>query len=119
MTLRQQEKNSSDRNSIIRQDGNDLLLEVKIQPRASKNEVCGLIGDNVKIRITAAPVDGKANAHLVDFLAQRLKIAKSRIQIERGHQGKRKCIRIKELGDKRAETLTALGITPTPVSLDR
>ena len=59
-----------DRSDVSRQDGNDLLLEIQIQSRASKNEICHLADGSVKIRITSAPVGGKANMQL------RLKIAK-------------------------------------------
>jgi uncharacterized protein (TIGR00251 family) len=99
-----------DRSKVSRQNGNDLLLEIQIQPRASKNEICHLADGSVKIRITSAPVDGKANVQLIEFLAQRLKIAKNCFKIERDHQSRKKCIRIKELGGKQSETLLALGM---------
>lgn len=95
---------------ICRQDGNDLLLEIQIQPRASKNEICHLTDGSLKIRITSAPVDGKANVQLIEFLAHRLNIAKTRFIIERGHQARKKCIRIKNLANKQGNTLLILGI---------
>ena len=53
-----------------RWDGEDLLLAVHLQPKASKDEFAGLHGDRLKIRLTAPPVEGKANAHLMAFLAK-------------------------------------------------
>ena len=52
-----------------RRDGRDLVLEVRVQPRASRSEFAGLHGDRVRVRLQAPPVDGRANAALVEFLA--------------------------------------------------
>lgn len=72
----------------------DLILRVVIQPRASKDEIVGPQGDELKIRITAPPLDGKANAHLIKFLAKIFKLAKSHIIIESGETGRHKRIRL-------------------------
>jgi uncharacterized protein (TIGR00251 family) len=50
-------------------DGADLILRVRVQPRASRDEWMGLQEDRFRVRITAPPVDGQANAHLREFLA--------------------------------------------------
>lgn len=75
------------------QDG-DLILSCRLQPKASSDEFVGDLGEELKIRITAPPVDGKANAHLLKFLAKAFGVSKSRIQIEQGELGRSKRIRI-------------------------
>ena len=73
---------------------NDLILQVIIQPRASKDDIAGPQGERLKIRITAPPVDGQANQHLIRFLAKTFKVPKSRVIIESGETGRLKRIRI-------------------------
>lgn len=75
-------------------DGDDLILLVHLQPRARKDEVAGPFGDRLKIRITAPPVDGKANAHLCAFLAVLFGVPKSRVSLESGTTGREKRLRI-------------------------
>jgi uncharacterized protein (TIGR00251 family) len=62
-----------------------VTLSVRIQPRASKNEIVALAGGGLKIRLTAPPVDGAANEALVKFLADTLSIPKSHVEIVSGH----------------------------------
>lgn len=59
-------------------EGNDLLLRVRAQPRASRDEWAGLQNDRFRVRITALPVDGRANIHLRAFLAELFGVAKIR-----------------------------------------
>ena len=58
--------------SYFRWDGDDLILECHLQPAARSDDFCGLHGDRLKIRLTAPPVEGKANAYLMAFLAKAL-----------------------------------------------
>ncbi|WP_454124523.1 DUF167 family protein YggU [Kosakonia sp. Marseille-Q7440] len=74
------------------QDG--LVLRLYIQPKASRDAIIGLHGDEVKVAITAPPVDGQANAHLVKFLAKQFRVAKSQVLIEKGELGRHKQIKI-------------------------
>ena len=69
-------------------------LEVYVQPRASKTELAGLHDGRLRIRLAAPPVDGAANAALVAFVAEKLGIAKSRVQVVAGLTSRRKVIRI-------------------------
>lgn len=76
-------------------DGEDLILHLRIQSRASRDEFSGPYGDNqYRIRITAPPVDGKANRHLMGFLSKSFGVAKSRIELLSGDCGRDKVIRI-------------------------
>ena len=74
--------------------GKDLLLRIKAQPKASKDEFAGVLGDRLKIRITAAPIDGKANQHLIKFLAGQFKVSKSHIKLIAGDNAREKRFKI-------------------------
>jgi hypothetical protein len=82
--------------SHFRWDGADLILECHLQPKASKDEFAGLHGGRVKIRLTAPPVDGKANAHLIVFLASTFAVSKSQVSLESGQLSRKKRVRIKQ-----------------------
>ncbi|WP_114192772.1 DUF167 family protein YggU [Edaphovirga cremea] len=71
-----------------------LVIRLYIQPKASRDQIIGVHGDELKVAITAPPVDGQANAHLVKFLAKQFKVAKSNVTIEKGELGRHKQIRI-------------------------
>lgn len=78
----------------LRAEGADVLLRLHIQPGAKTSGVVGAHGDALKIRLAAPPVDGRANALLLAFLATTLDIPKSRITLLRGASGRAKCLRI-------------------------
>lgn len=84
-------------NSWYRQDGEDLILFLRIQPRAKRDEFGEIVGGYRKLRIQAPPVDGKANEHLIRFLAGELGVRKGAISIEQGQTGRNKRIRIRGL----------------------
>ena len=74
--------------------GGGVTFAVRVVPRASKNEIVGIHGDALKIRVTAPPVEGRANEALVAFLAQRLGVRKSQVEIVAGATSRRKMIRV-------------------------
>ena len=78
--------------------GDDLVLDVRIQPKASADGFAEVLEDRLKIRITAPPVDGKANKHLAAFLAKQFKVAKSRVTILSGESSRNKRINIQQPG---------------------
>ena len=80
----------------FRWDGADLLIHLRISPRASRDQVAGLMGDRLRISITAPPVDGKANAHLVKFIGRQFGIAKSMVAVVSGMSSRDKTVRITE-----------------------
>jgi uncharacterized protein (TIGR00251 family) len=75
-------------------EGADLILRVWAQPRARRDEWLGLREDRFRVRITAPPVDGQANAHLRAFLADLFGVAKSQITLLTGESGRDKRWRI-------------------------
>jgi uncharacterized protein (TIGR00251 family) len=75
-------------------DGEDLLLAVHIQPRASTDSLGGTHGDRLKIRLTAPPVDGKANSHLIRFLAKHFGVPCRQVLLLSGENSRAKRVRI-------------------------
>lgn len=72
----------------------DLLLRLKVQAKASKDEFCDVMENSLKVRITAPPVDGKANQHLIAFLAKQFKVSKSKVTLLSGETNREKRFRI-------------------------
>jgi uncharacterized protein len=77
-----------------RRDGADLVLDVRVQPRASRSEIAGVHGERLRIRLQAPPVDGKANAALVEFVAGLFAIPRARVTIVHGLTGRDKRLRL-------------------------
>lgn len=78
----------------LRTQHDRLTLTLHIQPGAKKTEVAGLHGDALKIRLSADPVDGKANAELIRFVADRLGVAKSAVSLKSGQTSRRKVLEV-------------------------
>ncbi len=84
-------------------------LKVYLQPRSSRNEIIGPYRDGIKVKVTAPPVEGKANETLLRFLAKEFGVAPSCIEILKGHHSRVKIIRISDAnlsGDKCREGVT-------------
>jgi uncharacterized protein len=81
-----------------RRDGDDLVLEVRVQPRAARSEFAGPFGERLRIRLHAPPVDGRANAALIAFLADAFGVPRARVAIEHGLAGRDKRVRIQDPG---------------------
>jgi uncharacterized protein len=80
----------------------------KIIPRAPRDEISGLRGEEVVIRLKAPPVDGKANEALISFLSKALSCPMSSIEIARGGTGRRKLLRLSEAAIKALDGVLAL-----------
>jgi len=78
--------------TFLRETSGGTLLFVKLQPRASANEMGAPLGDELKIKVTAPPVDAAANGALVKFLADKLDCPRSRVELLRGHTSRHKTI---------------------------
>lgn len=79
---------------FYRWDNDDLILNIRVQPRASKTALADVIGDEIRFKLTSAPVDGKANAQLIASLSKLFGVAKSDIRILSGEKGKNKRVHI-------------------------
>ena len=91
-----------------------LHLRIYLQPKSSRDQFlgvyAGLNGDELKVAITAPPIDGKANAHLLKWLAKQCKVAKSQVQLVSGDTSRHKRLVIespKEIPNVLAELLKA------------
>jgi uncharacterized protein (TIGR00251 family) len=83
-------------------------IMVRLQPRASRNELTGMRDGVLIARVTAPPVDGKANAALCKLIARRAGVAPSRVTIVRGETSRQKLIRVEGIDD--GALRTALGV---------
>lgn len=92
----------------FRWDCGALLIAVKVQPRASANQWLGRAGDQFRVRITAPPVDGKANSALREFIATVFGVAVSQVELLKGDNSRIKRLRIL------APRLLPEGITTPP-----
>lgn len=78
----------------IKEDGSGITFRVRVQPRASKNQVAGEMDGALKIRLTAPPVDGEANEACLRFLAGLLDVPRNSVQLVSGHTGRNKTVRV-------------------------
>ena len=79
---------------FLRVQSDGLLLSIKLQPRASANEIGEALGNELRIKVTAPPVDAAANEALVKLLAQQLDCPRNRVELVRGHTSRHKTIKL-------------------------
>jgi hypothetical protein len=80
--------------SYLRAQSDGVYLGVKLQPRASANQVLGPLGAELRIKVTAPPVDAAANEALLRLLVDRLGCARGQVALVRGHQVTHKVVRV-------------------------
>ncbi|MEA5113391.1 MAG: DUF167 family protein [Geobacteraceae bacterium] len=78
----------------ITQDNNGVKFSIYVQPKASRNEICGLNGSELKVRLTSPPVDGAANKLCQEFLAKLFRVAKSNVRIVSGEKSRHKTVAV-------------------------
>ena len=88
----------------------DGTIAVRVQPRAPRDEIVGERGGRLLVRLTAPPVEGRANEALRRLLARRLGVAKSRLSVVRGAGSRDKLVRVEGLSS--ADLARKLGIRP-------
>ncbi len=71
-----------------------IFIHIHVQPRASRNEVVGIHGDALKVRLTSPPVEGAANLLLVKFIAKRLGLPRSKVRLVAGERSRQKTLQI-------------------------
>ncbi|HWJ81342.1 MAG TPA: DUF167 domain-containing protein [Nocardioides sp.] len=69
-------------------------LSVRVQPGASRTEVVGEYGEQLRVRLAAPPVDGKANAALEQYVARELELPRAAVTVLRGHTSRSKVLRV-------------------------
>jgi hypothetical protein len=95
--------------SFLRENGKDLVLNVKVKPKSKKNQVVGLRGDLLLISVTAAPERGKANKAVIDLLASELELPKSAFEIVLGETNPEKVLRVTGISLDEAKRLLSIG----------
>jgi hypothetical protein len=91
----------------LKEHEDGVIVEVVLQPRASRNEVAGIQGERLKIKVTSPPIEGMANKKLCEFLADLLGIGKQRVQVVAGQTGRIKRVKISDVSmDEARRNLT-------------
>lgn len=85
---------------MLKETKNGIIIHLKISPNSSRNEIIKN-GDEIKIKITAQPVDGKANKALVEYLSKEFKLPKTAFEILKGTANKEKTILIKVFDEQK------------------
>jgi len=79
---------------LIREAAEAVTFQVKVHPRAKKNEITGELGDALKVSLTAPPVEGRANEACIEFFAKLLRVPRSSVTIGSGQTSRNKVIRV-------------------------
>ena len=79
----------------LREHRDGVTIDLHVQPRASKNEIVGVQGKELKVRLTSPPVEGEANRLCVEFIAKTLKVAKSSVELVAGEKSRHKRLLIR------------------------
>ena len=79
---------------FLRPQSDGVLLSVKLQPRASASQIGDALGNELRIKVTAPPVDAAANEALIKLLAQHLDCPRNRVELVRGHTSRHKTIKL-------------------------
>ncbi|MFO1376502.1 MAG: DUF167 family protein [Steroidobacteraceae bacterium] len=96
----------------LRREGDDWVLALRVQPRATRDEVAGIVADRLKVRICAPPTDGRANDHLQRWLAGLLGVTRSQVQIEQGTTSRDKRVRLTGIRESPESILSAAAAPP-------
>lgn len=87
---------------MLKQTKDGIIFHLKISPNSSKNEIIKTC-EEIKVKVTAQPVDGKANRALIEYLAKEFKIPKTSIEIIKGTANKEKTILMKIFDDEKVK----------------
>jgi len=82
---------------FLREAKEGVFLAIKLQPRASRERISGLHGDELKVSVTAPPVDAAANRALVEFLAKIFEVSRGQVELARGQTSRHKTILVKNV----------------------
>lgn len=93
---------------MIRKTNEGLIVKVRIVPNSSKNDI--IIEDEfIKVKVTAQPIENKANKALIEFLSKKIKVPKTYIEILKGETSKEKTLLLRILDEnKQQEIITQL-----------
>src|SRR5690349_11273053 len=80
--------------TLVAELADGVSFRIHLQPRASRTEITGIQGEEIKMRVTSPPVDDAANLLCIEFLARRLGVAKSKVSIVAGSKSRHKTIKV-------------------------
>jgi len=80
--------------AYLRAQADGVWLSIKLQPRASVNEIGRAMGNELRVKVTAPPVDSAANEALIRFLAETLECGRNKIELVRGQTSRHKTVRL-------------------------
>ena len=89
----------------VREHEGAVSFDILVQPRASRAKVGPVHDDRLKVSVTAPPVDGEANAAVIDLLARQLGVPRGAIEIAAGQTGRRKTVRVRGVSRATIEEL--------------
>ncbi|HEY2083881.1 MAG TPA: DUF167 domain-containing protein [Verrucomicrobiae bacterium] len=92
--------------TYLRAQADGVWLSIKLQPRASANEIGEALGNELRVKVTAPPVDSAANEALIRFLAETLDCPRNAVELVRGQTSRHKVVKL--IGMKAEEVLTKL-----------
>ncbi|HEY9175159.1 MAG TPA: DUF167 domain-containing protein [Verrucomicrobiae bacterium] len=95
--------------SYLRADADGVWLSVKVQPRASRDEIGEALGNELRVKVTAPPVDAAANEALVRLLAKTLDCPRGRVELVRGHTSRHKLFKLHGLSAEAVQVCLARG----------
>lgn len=93
--------------AIRKTDDGAVLLSLHVQPGAKKTEFSGAYGSAIKLRLAAPPVDGKANACLIAFLAEYLGVPRRNVSLLSGETSRSKLVRVEQMSEQSLSALAS------------
>ena len=90
--------------------GESCTIKVWVQPKSSRNQVDGFQDGALRVRVTAAPTEGQANAAVIAILAKTLGVSKSRLEIIRGYSSRDKVVSVDTLTEQEVRRKIEVGV---------
>jgi uncharacterized protein (TIGR00251 family) len=96
----------------VHETSKGITFAIKVHPRARKNAITGIIGDALKLALTAPPVEGKANLAVIEFFADLFEIPRSSVTIASGETSRNKVVRISGMDQAAVQQRLSEALTP-------
>ena len=90
--------------------GESCTIKVRVQPKSSRNQLDGFQDGALRVRVTAAPTEGQANAAVITILAKTLGVSKSRLEIIRGYSSRDKVVSVDTLTEQEVQRKIEVGV---------
>lgn len=98
----------------LRETADGVVVQIQVQPRSSKNQLVGLQGDALKVKLTSPPVDGAANKACCAYLAKLFGVAKGAVELIAGDRSRQKRVLLKGLDAQTVETVLRAHLDAVP-----